>query len=173
MIVTLGQDEYGLRNNNINSRIKITINGYKNSDECDVFYGFSFGNNKYLTFVQDFDGENYDSPAGRKGIFIYPSGDAINELATGDVSTLIPTQEPYFSWAGVRNAVSGDDYNNFGYYSQQNGDEWPVIFEFINNMIDNTLTVKFTSLHIQLWLQLMKILNCLLCQIWEIPPIYR
>ena len=67
------------------STLDITLKASKVVSESDLFWGFGDGN-KYITFVNDFDGGLHVG-TGIKGIFIYPP--CGGPLADGDISTIL------------------------------------------------------------------------------------
>ena len=78
------------------------------------------------------------------GIFVYPSCGS-NSIESGDPSGLFPSASD-FSQTTIRNAMTGGDMTNFHLFSStQNGEKFPITFEFINNVISNTFIFQFSS----------------------------
>ena len=145
-MLTLDAEEYSFRDKD-GSTITISMQATKESNECDAYFAFSVGDQQYLTFVTDFDGNynaNFGNGAARYGIFVYPSCGS-NSIESGDASGLIPSASD-FSRTTIRNAMTGGDMANFHLLSStQNGNNFPITFEFINNAISDTFTFKFSS----------------------------
>ena len=142
--MTLAANEYGFQSGQI-SELKITMYASCLSSQCDAFWSFGVNNQKYANFVNDFDGgwlKTHNSPSS-KGIYIYPSCGTSNSLISGNASTIISS-----STAGLRARMSGGDGANWDKLTTSistNGNTFPVTFEFINDDIAGTFTVKFIS----------------------------
>ena len=144
LVLTLDAEEYSFRDKD-GSSISISMDGSCSSNECDGYFAFSIGDQQYLTFITDFDGRydvNLNEGAAREGIFVYPACNS-GSVATGDASGLIPHG---FTRRTIRDALSGGDDENFYRLTETPNDEnFPVVFEFINNADSGTFTFKFSS----------------------------
>eukprot|EP01084_Bolivina_argentea_P319362 553933_1 len=140
--VALDAHQYGFKSGI--STLSLEIEGHRLTNECDLFFAFSVGNNEYVTFATDIDGGLRMIPAPTpSGIFIYPPCDG-NSVAFGDASTLIPSNN--LDDASLRAALANDNINNFGQLTDVgNGNVSPLKFSFINNEWNDTFTVKFQS----------------------------
>ena len=138
--MTLSANEYGFQTGQI-SELKITMYASCLSSQCDAFWSLGLNNDqKYANFVNDFDSgwkKQANSPSST-GIYIYPS---CGTLISGNASTIISS-----STQGLRGRMSGGDGANWHRLSTStNGNTFPVTFEFINDDIAGTFTVKFIS----------------------------
>ena len=146
IVLTLDARQYAFRNKD-GSSISISIDGTRESEQCDGYFAFSIDDKKYFTFVTDFDG-NYNANFGngpeRNGIFVYPSCGS-NSIVSGNPSGLIPSVSD-ISITTIRNAMTEGDQENFHLFSSiPNGPNFPIKFELINNKISNKFIFKFSS----------------------------
>ena len=147
IVLTLDASQYSFRKNKDESSISISIELTRESVQCDGYFAFSIGDQQYFTFVTDFD-ENYNANFGngepRNGIFVYPSCGS-NSIVSGNPSGLIPS-ESNINITTIRDAMTGGDQENFYLFSSiQNGENFPIKFELINNVISDTFIFKFSS----------------------------
>jgi len=136
------------------STVDFQVNGLRpgGSGHGDVFFGFGDGS-KYISMAVDQDGRIYSgrtaSDAYIFGISIYPPcGGA---MGSGSVSGVLSNSKKYDSDAtkAIRKALSGGDWTKWtsmGGSEHNNGkDVWPVTIEVTNNVLANTVTVRFES----------------------------
>ena len=152
--LTLDYQQYGFRNidNNVNgSTISIEINAFDVTNECDGYFAFSIGDQQYFTFVTDFDGYfnanlgDDDGTGSNEGIFIYPNCNS-DSIISGNASQLISNISQPMSSSKIRDALSGgDDANWYKLTTIQNGNNFPITFNLINNYESNTFTFEFIS----------------------------
>jgi len=143
--VLLDAEEYGFQTAVPDSKITIEIDGYCGRQQCDLFAGFGIGDNQYVTFATDLDNGFSTIGAGR-GIFIFPGCNS-GAIQSGDVSNLIANVSPrQLTLERLRNALAGGDRTNWHQLTPSfNGGSFPLKFEFTNNDIDGTFSVKFSS----------------------------
>jgi len=147
--LNLAGEKYSFKPNIDESSITISIDGECETNECDVYFAFGIGSNQqYLTFTTDLDNGQAVSGANlgrRQGILIYPNCQIKNSsIATGDPSTLIPTDE--LKYQSIRSALSGGDVDNFQLLTTTaNGENFPITFQFENNDILDTFIFRFSS----------------------------
>ena len=104
-----------------------------------------------MTFVTDLDGNmNINVGTGNRrdvNIFAYPGCRSNYALANGDAGNLFPPEEDgALTPAGLRQALSDGDTLNFERLtSTPNNENFPLIFEFINDPIGDSFTFKFSS----------------------------
>ena len=153
--MNLPSAEYGFQENEI-STIEIEIDGAKVTDTADGFLTFGIGENEFITFGMDFDGDfGADVDSAATGLYIAPScgGDVLDPTTldpSRTVSTLISDNAGTSSNVGkrTRNSVSSSgaatgDWERLT--ADSNGDNFPLKFKFINNDIDGTFTFEFSS----------------------------
>ena len=148
LVLTLDAAEYSFRDRD-GSSISISIDGFCSSSQCDGYFAFSIGDEKYFTFVTDFDGY-FSVNAGtgntpRTGIFIYPQCGA-SSIKSGNPSELFPDPSSNLNQIAIRNAMSDGDHTQFYQLSSsQNNENFPIKFELINNAKSNSFIFKFSS----------------------------
>eukprot|EP01084_Bolivina_argentea_P290693 499391_1 len=142
----LSSDKYGFQSDSSISTISIKLNGWCNTGECDVLYGFGV-ENKYIAFMHDFDGGvrpyNTANPLG--GVFIAPhchstlhSGDIINIFPPTSVTNYLPTD--------IRLALSNGNNENWETLTSiPNYNVWPVQFDITNDNINDISILTFYS----------------------------
>jgi len=143
--VSLAADVYGFKANE-ESSVSITTRGRCAKPECDIFFSFRFGTNRYLSFVTDFDGNINTGYAS--GLQIYPACRSRN-LARGNPAKFlrsIQSTDPQTQSQALRAVLAGGDAQNWDVLRARSNDEnFPVTFTFTNNPITDTFTVEFGS----------------------------
>ena len=132
------------------SSIEITLNVATVTSQCDGFFTFGIGDNKYITWAMDFDGGlKIDLDTNTKGLFIYPPCDNDN-IASGTVSTLIsnPDYETGETRAAqqARQTLTGNNQDDWQLITTQiNDDNLPISFKFTNDPQNNEFKFEFSS----------------------------
>jgi len=145
----LSGSEYGFRSGESDSSVSITVNAIKVSNERDLLFAVQFPGQKYLTLGTDLDG--YIMTGGNPNIespFVYPS--CGSSLPTGDAKNLIKgTPGSGANFYTFRDVLGGGNRNNLkkitGAPSGRGATSTSITLEFINDDINNKLTLKLSS----------------------------
>ena len=102
-----------------------------------------------MTFVTDLDGA-FNINLGGLGswtgdIFAYPGCGNGDALANGDAGKLYPSQNEGITNSGIRLKLSNANNDWHKLSGNGNGNNFPLIFEFINDPNAGTFTFKFSS----------------------------
>lgn len=149
MVLKLDKEIFGFRPGQV-SKVMIGVEGFAPRAtsgtfwDCDGFFVFSIADKQYFVFVTDFDklgariNFNY-------GTYIYPRPGSDN-IASGNASTTFDNAGSWTSSDDFPETLGGGDEGNYGRLSAQtHGNNWPIIFELINDDINNTFTFRFSS----------------------------
>eukprot|EP01083_Nonionella_stella_P029709 81699_1 len=140
VVVTLESSIYGFHPTEVSS-ITIAVN-IACTSECDEFYSFGFGDDRFISFQHDADGGMGGGDGNAGGLFLYPQ-DGSSSLGIGDPSGFMLGRTTY----GMRTTdvlTGGDGVVNV-WQATRVGRNSPVVFTFTNDPANDQLSVTFTQ----------------------------